>query len=227
MNLYKLLPYDKSIWLYPNGFCLVESTGSQRCKSFSYADGDILSVNAIDFFQLSASEKPDIAVVLANNAPVIVPNELYTPENEEKYLHLQTDVANLSRIFTHEVDAYKLLSYISKNENNALERIPANLIFEGYWSLLVRSLRIEKPNTSISAVFVYDNFLDFYIEDKKNILLVNRIDYVKPEDALYHIINIRQQYAIDSNEICIYPQNSFSALKSLVKKYVTAYSWND
>lgn len=227
MNLFKLLPYDKSIWLYPNGFCLVDGTGSLRRKSFSYPDGDILSVHAIDFFQLSSAENTDVAVVLANNAPVIVPDELYLPENAEKFIELQSDIADLSQTFTQDVDVYKLLSFVSKNENNALERIPAKLIFENYWSLLIRGLRSENQNASITAVFVYDTFLDFYIEDKKTILFVNRINYVKPEDALYHIINIRQQYAVDSSEMRIYPQNPFPALKSLVKKYVTPYSWND
>ena len=114
-KLVNLLTCDKSIWLYPNGFCLVEGEGSSRQQFFYYADGDILSVKAMEFFNIPATTTADVEVLVANEPPVIVPKELYQSDEALKFIALQYDAAKVTQTFACDMDQYKLLYFLYKN----------------------------------------------------------------------------------------------------------------
>lgn len=226
-QLINLLSYDKSIWLYPNGFCLVDGGNSMRQQFFRYADGDILSVKAMEFFQASSSDTSDVEIVIANEPPVIIPKELYHEDEAAKFVALQYDAAKITQFFANEVEAYKLVCFLYQNERNALDRLPFTKHYTGYWTLLCQYSNREKHPQNLIWVVEHEQYLDFIVEKKGKLVLLNRFDYVVAEDELYYIMNIKQQYQLGDAEVRILSENHRSPLKPLVKKYLDNYSWID
>ena len=226
-QLINLLSCDKSIWLYPNGFCLVDSGKSLRQQSFRYADGDILSVKAMEFFQTSSSDSSVVDVVIANEPPVVVPKELYHEEDAAKFVALQYDVAKMAQTFAVEVESYKLIFFLYQGEQNALERLTFVKRYSSYWDLICKYVSQEPHPQNMILVVEHEEYLDFYVEKKNKLMLLNRFDYVAAEDELYYIMNVRQQYQLGGAEVRILSGNHRSPLKPLVKKYLENYSWID
>ena len=226
-QLINLLSYDKSIWLYPNGFCLVDSGNSLRQQFFRYADGDILSVKAMEFFQTSSSDMSDVEVVIANEPPVIIPRELYHEEDAVKFVSLQYDAAKIARQFAYDMETYKLIGFLYQNEQNALDRLPFTKHYTSYWGLLYKFACAETHPQNLIWVVEHEQYLDFLVEKKAKPMLLNRFDYVAAEDELYYIMNVKQQYQLGDAEVRILSENHRSPLKSLVKKYLDNYSWID
>ena len=223
------LRYDKSIWLYPNGFCLVDRAGSLRQQFFFYADGDILSVKALEFFRtVSASAAAeDVEVIVANEPPVIVPRELYQTDEALKFVALQYDVSKVTQTFACDMEQYKLLFFLYKNEQNALDRLTFNKHIVSYWDMIQRCVRQQEHPQNLIWVAENDSYLDFYVEKKNKIMLFNRFNYKTAEDELYFIMNIKQQFQLGDAAVWINSENHRSPLKSLVKKYLDNYSWID
>jgi hypothetical protein len=226
-QLINLLSYDKSIWLYPNGFCLVDSGNSLRQQFFRYADGDILSVKAMEFFQASSSDTSDVEVVIANEPPVVVPKELYHEEDAAKFVVLQYDAAKIAHTFAIELELYKLVYFLYQSEQNALERLSFAKHYTSYWDLLYKYAHQEQHPQNLVWAVEHEQYLDFLVEKKSKLTLLNRFDYVAAEDELYYIMNVKQQYQLGDAEVRILSENHRSPLKPLTKKYLDNYSWID
>ena len=226
-HLIENLRYDKSIWLYPNGFCLVEGEGSSRQQFCYYADGDILSVKAMEFFKIPATATVDVEVLVANEPPVIVPKELYQSEESLKFIALQYDAAKVTQTFACDMDQYKLLFFLYKNEQNALDRLSFSKHFVSYWEMVQRGVRQQEHPQNLIWVAEYDSYLDFYVEKRGEIVLLNRFNYKTAEDELYFIMNLKQQFHLGDAAVWINSDSHRSPLKSLAKKYLDNYSWID
>ena len=226
-KLVNLLTCDKSIWLYPNGFCLVDRGRSDRQQFFHYADGDILSVKALEFFQTDGNDTAAVQVVVANEPPVIVPRELYQAEDALKFVALQFDATRVADLFACDMDAYKLIYFLYQNEKNALERLSFSKQIVSYWELIYKYVHQEQCPDNLIWVAEHESFLDFYVEKKGKTILLNRFDYVTTEDELYYILNVKKQCHLGGAEVRIVSENYRSPLKSLVKKYLDNYSWID
>lgn len=226
-KLVSLLTCDKSIWLYPNGFCLVDGAHSGRQQFFRYADGDILSVKALEFFQTNAADSSDVEVVIANEPPVVIPKELYHAEDAQKFVALQFDIAKLAATFASDREPYKLVYFLYQNEKNALDRLSFAKHFVSYWKLICRHVQQEKHADQLLWVAEHEGFLDFYAEKKGNMMLLTRFNYVTAEDELYYIMNVKQQCHLKDAEVRIVSENRRSPLKNLAKKYLDNYSWID
>lgn len=226
-KLVSLLTCDKSIWLYPNGFCLVDGAHSGHQQFCRYADGDILSVKALEFFQTDAADGADVEVVIANEPPVVIPKELYHAEDAQKFVALQFDIAKIATTFACDREPYKLVYFLYQNEKNALDRLGFAKRFVSYWELICRHLQLEKHAEQLLWVAEHEGFLDFYAEKKGNMMLITRFDYVTAEDELYHIVNVKQQCHLRDAEVRIVSVMHRSPLKNLAKKYLDNYLWFD
>ena len=226
-QLINLLSYDKSIWLYPNGFCLVDGGNSLRQQSFRYADGDILSVKALEFFQASSADPSDVEIVIANEPPVIVPKELYQEEDAAKFVALQFDAAKIANTLAVDMEPYKVIYFLYQNELNALQRLSFTKHYASYWYLINKFVHQEQRPQNLIVVVEHERYMDFYVEKKSKLMLLNRFNYVEAEDELYHIMNVRQQFQLGGAEVRILSENHRSPLKPLVKRYLENYSWID
>ena len=226
-QLINLLSYDKSIWLYPNGFCLVDSGNSVRQQFFRYADGDILSVKSMEFFQASSSDTSDVEIVVANEPPVVIPKELYHEEDVAKFLALQFEAAKIACSFACDMEQYKLVYFLYQNEQNALNRMPFTKHYTSYWSLLYQYTCREQHSQNMIWVVEHERYVDLLLEKKSKVLLLNRFDFVTAEDELYYIMNVKQQYQLGNAEVRILSENHRSMLKPMAKKYLENYSWID
>jgi hypothetical protein len=226
-ELIDLLSYDKSIWLYPNGFCLLNGGSPVRQQFYRYRDGDILSVKAKEFFSLSSSEATDIEIVVANEPPIIVPKELFQEEDALKFADLQYDAGKISRSFSCDMEAYKLVYFLYQNEQNALDRLPLVKHYTSYWDLIHKHISKKQQAQNLIWVAEHELYLDMYVEKKGKAVLLNRFDYVTAEDKLYHILNVRHQCQLGDAHITIVSNIHRSPLKTLVKKYLDNYSWID
>ena len=226
-KLVNLLTCDKSIWLYPNGFCLVDGARSDRQQFFNYADGDILSVKALEFFHADASDTSDVAVVVANEPPVVIPKDLYNAEDVQKFVALQFDIAKIADTFTCDQEPYKLVYFLYQNEKNALDRLAFTKHFVSYWELICKHVQQEKHTGNLIWVAEHESFLDFYVEKKGKMILLTRFNYVTAEDELYYILNLRQQCRLGDAEVRIVSEKHRSPLKNLAKKYLDNYLWID
>lgn len=226
-KLVSLLTCDKSIWLYPNGFCLVDGAHSGRQQFFRYADGDILSVKALEFFQTDAADSSDVEVVIANEPPVVIPKELYHAEDAQKFVALQFDIAKLAATFASDREPYKLVYFLYQNEKNALDRLSFAKHFVSYWELICRHVQQEKHADQLLWVAEHEGFLDIYAEKKGNMMLLTRFNYVTAEDELYYIMNVKLQCHLKDAEVRIVSENRRSPLKNLAKKYLDNYLWID
>lgn len=226
-KLVNLLTCDKSIWLYPNGFCLVDRGRSNSRQFFRYADGDILSVKALEFFQMEGNDQPEVEVVVANEPPVIVPKELYQHEDALKFVALQFDATKVADLFACEMEPYKLIYFLYQNEKNALDRLAFSKQIVSYWGLIQKHVHQEQHPDNMIWVAEHEGFLDFYVEKKGKTILMNRFHYVTPEDELYYILNVKKQCHLGGAEVRIVTENNRSPLKGLVKKYLDNYLWID
>lgn len=224
--LVDLLTYDKSIWLYPNGFCLVDRGSSLRQQFFHYADGDILSVKATEFFP-ALSDATTIEVVVGNEPPVIIPKELYHEEDAVKFVSLQYDASKVACHFSCDMEAYKLMFFLYQNEQNALTRLSCQKHYISYWDLICRHIQRESHPQNLIWVAEHERYIDIFVKKKTKMLLLNRFNYVKPEDELYHIINVKQQFHLSDATVNIFSENQRSPFKTLAKKYLDNYSWTD
>lgn len=222
-----LLTYDKSIWLYPNGFCLVDSTSTPRQQMFFYADGDILSVKAMEFFKTSASDASNVEIVVANEPPVIVPKDLYQEEDAMKFVALQYEVGRVTRTFACDMEKYKLIFFLYQNEENALARLPFPKKYTSYWDLIYRNVKAVSHPRNLIWLAEHERYLDVYVEKNEVVMLLTRFDYVTAEDELYHVLNLRHQFQLGEAEVRIVSDNSCSPFKTLIKKYLNNYSWID
>lgn len=225
-GLVDLLTCDKSIWLYPNGFCLVDRGSSLRQRFFRYADGDILSVKAAEFFP-ALSDTAEAEVVVGNEPPVIVPKELYHEEDAMKFVTLQYDASKIACHFSCDMETYKLMFFLYQNEQNALSRLSCGKRYTSYWDLIYRYIHREQHPQNLIWVAEHEQYLDICVERKAKTVLLNRFDYVKPEDELYHVLNVRQQFHMGDAEVRILSENQRSPFKTLAKKYLVNYSWTD
>ena len=226
-ELIDLLSYDKSIWLYPNGFCLLNGGSPVRQQFYRYRDGDILSVKAKEFFSLSSSEATDIEIVVANEPPIIVPKELFQEEDALKFADLQYDAGKISRSFSCDMEAYKLVYFLYQNEQNALDRLPLVKHYTSYWDLIHNYIGRKQHSQNLIWVAEHEQYLDMYVQKKGKAVLLNRFDYVTAEDELYHIVNVRHQYLLGDAPVTIVSNIHRSPLKTLVKKHLDNYSWID
>ncbi len=226
-ELIDLLSYDKSIWLYPNGFCLLSGGSPFRQQFFNYRDGDILSVKAKEFFAPPTSDTTDVEVIIANEPPVIVPKELFQEEDALKFADLQYDTGKIARTFSCEMDIYKLVYFLYQNELNALERLPFAKHYTCYWNLIHKHINRTQHPQNLMWVAEHEQYIDMYVEKKSKATLLNRFDYVTAEDELYHILNVRHQLQLGDANITIVSNLHRSPLKTLVKKYLDNYSWID
>ena len=225
-GLVDLLTYDKSIWLYPNGFCLVDRGSSLRQRFFHYADGDILSVKATEFFT-SLSATTEVEVVIGNEPPVIVPKELYHEEDAMKFVALQYDASKVASHFSCDMEPYKLMYFLYQNEQNALSRLSCDKHFISYWDLIYRYIHREQHPQNLVWVAEHEQYLDILVEKKNKTMLLNRFDFVTAEDELYHVLNVKQQFHLGDAEVRILSENQRSPFKNLAKKYLDNYSWTD
>ena len=226
-KLVGLLTGDKSIWLYPNGFCLIDRTKSGRHQFFRYADGDILSVKALEFFQTDASDTSEVEVVVANEPPVVVPRELYHADDALKFVALQFDATKVADSFACDMEPYKLIYFLYQNEKNALNRLAFSKHTVSYWELIHHYVRQEKHSENLIWIAEHEQYLDFYVEKKGKTTLLTRFHYVKAEDELYYIMNVKRQYRMEDAEVSIMSEIHRSPLQNLAKKYLDNYSWID
>lgn len=226
-KLVSLLTCDKSIWLYPNGFCLIDRAKSGRQQFFRYADGDILSVKAMEFFQAVASDSSEVEVVIANEPPVVVPRELYHADDALKFVALQFDATKVAETFACDMEPYKLIYFLYQNEKNALERLPFAKHIVSYWDLIHQYIHQEKHAENLIWIAEHEQYLDFYVEKKGKMMLLTRFNYVQAEDELYYILNMKRQYRMDDVEVRILSEIHRSPLQSLAKKYLDNYLWID
>ena len=226
-KLVSLLTCDKSIWLYPNGFCLIDRAKSDRQQFFHYADGDILSVKAMEFFQTTASDSSEVEVVVANEPPVVVPKELYQADDALKFVALLFDSTKVAETFACDMEPYKLVYFLYQNEKNALERLPFAKHIVSYWDLIYQYIQQEKHAENLIWTAEHEQYLDFYVEKKGKVMLLTRFNYVKPEDELYYILNMKRQYRMEDSMVNIMSEIHRSPLQSLAKKYLDNYLWID
>lgn len=224
MKFVDFLPYDKSIWLFPNGFCLVERTPSLRQQSFLYADGDILSVKAIEFFKLTPSDNPEVAVVVANEPPVLMPTELFDANDTMKLIALQYDTTKVEQTFNTDVNVYQMLYFLYKNEKSAVERLCVQAHYLSYWSLAYHFVLQECASENLIWLDEHDGYLELLVQKNNKPMLFNRFNYVQPEDELYYLMNVKQQYQLDDETlVCYHSYLTRPSLKSLLEKYIDKY----
>lgn len=225
MKFVDFLPYDKSIWLFPNGFCLVERTPSLRQQSFLYVDGDILSVKAIEFFKLTPSDNPEVAVVVANEPPMLMPTELFDAKDAMKLISLQYDAAKVEQTFDTEVDVYQMIYFLYKDEKSALDRLGIRAHYLSYWSLAYHFVLQECASANLIWADEHNGYLDLLVQKNNKPMLFNRFKYVQAEDELYFLMNVKQQFQLDDKTVvCFHSYLTRPSLKSLLTKYIDKYT---
>lgn len=181
----------------------------------------------MEFFQTDSSDTSDVEVVVANEPPSVIPKELYHADDALKFVALQFDATKVAETFACDVEPYKLIYFLYQNEKNALERLPFVKHFVSYWDLICRFVHKEKHPENLIWIAEHEHYLDFYVGKKGKVMLLTRFNYVKTEDELYYIINVKRQYRMEDAEVRIMSSNHRSPLQSLAKKYLDHYSWID
>lgn len=222
MTFLDLLPYKKSIWLYPNGFSFVDQSDTAlRQQHYAYADGYDLKGQAESFFNLSASEAVDLSVVAAVDVPAIVPADFQGDKDPLKMLELLVDKTQVAETFQWTEGSDSWIYFIRKNEKEALDSLNQRCQYVSVFELIQKYLQEMTAAEDVLWVSDGDGFVDFYARKNNKVALVNRFNYQQAEDKLYILLNVMQQSGLDKGTlVCFYSLDGQSSLLPLAQKYV-------
>lgn len=222
MTFLDLLPYKKSIWLYPNGFSFVDQSDTAlRQQHYAYADGYDLKRQAEIFFNLSAPATEELAVVAAVDVPAIVPADFQGDKEPLKMLELLVDKTQVAHTFQWTEGTDNWINFIRKNEKESLDSLNQRYQFVSIFELIQKYLQEMTTTEDVLWVSDGDGFVDFYARKNNKVALVNRFSYQQAEDKLYILLNVMQQCGFDKGAlVCFYSLVGQSSLLPLAQKYV-------
>lgn len=222
MILSDFLHNEKSIWLYPNGFSLLDCSDSAvRQQFFIYADNCRLSEKATQFFNISDAETVDLQVVVANDAPAIVPASFQGQKDPQKMLELLVDKNQVALTFQWTEGQDNWIYFISDKEKESLDSLNQRYEYVSVFELIQKFLQQNSSAENLLWVSDGDGFVDFYARKNNNLVLVNRFSYLQAEDKLYILLNVMQRYGFEKETlVCLYSLTEQSSLLPLAQKYV-------
>jgi len=213
--------YQKSIRLTPNGFSLYmqDADGQTTVTHFQNTENVLLGKQASDFFGLESAPYAPIDVVVATNAPMLVPDEIYDDDKAIQYLQLQFDISQFGHHYSDQLSNYRALYFLSQNEYSTVNDIPCLPRFVSEATLLYRFLADQLQNDSI-LLSVNDTFADVIVLHKGQPSLVNRIYRMESVDILYYVLNCTQQFLLSEPTLYVhYFYQSNRKLSDLLCKY--------
>lgn len=222
MILSDFLHNEKSIWLYPNGFSLVDRSDSAvRQQYFAYIENCWLSEMVTQFFNLSDTEVADFDVVVANDAPAIVPADFQGQKDALKMLELIADKKQVAQTFQWTEGQDNWIYFISNKEKESLDSLKQRYQYVSVFELIRKFLQQGSFAENLLWVSDGDGFVDFYARKNNKVVLVNRFAYRQAEDKLYILLNVMQQYDFEKETlVCFHSLTDQSSLLPLAQKYV-------
>lgn len=192
--------FEKSIRISPDGFsfCKMEN-GKYHSIIFHNDSNALLTVEAANFF----SSDDLIDVVLAENVPVLVPEEIFNSQMTIEYLKFQTDTSKIDKTIIDNFDNYIAISFISQDKANSLKKLPNKINIHIESSIFLKFLN----DTNIAnALFISQNqsYFDLLILQKKQLQLLNRFELDDTNDTIYYILNVIKQYGLKNPDVFIF-----------------------
>lgn len=190
-----------------------------------------LASELISFSQNSSILKSvsyESASVQISTPYTFIPSSLFHKEDAEKCFYLNHPKKSASRIESEPIrnfDAVNIFS-VSEKVSESIRKVFSNATLHHHITGLLQAIRLMhgKENKKMMHVNFRSDFIDVIVTEGKQLILCNTFNYKSTEDAVYYILTICEQLALNPASIDLVLTGEIAkdaAIVQLLKKYVS------
>lgn len=222
--------YSLSIRFSSDGFSLYAYDESNVLLSSKSISVDLFSKSKEEIIEVLSKVEElglnfrNVRIILETELYSIVPTTIYSPENELYLLKLHHSNINVAdKILINELTAWDaiLLFSIPTPLYNVMTEILPEISIEHHVLAFINDY-VELENDKNVNVWIRQNYIDFVVLEKWNLIFINSFEFKSDEDFIYLILKIYEKLEL-SSELCklkIHNVKNRKTLSELASKYI-------
>ena len=145
-------------------------------------------------------EKVNIHIDTPRN--ILIPLKYHSQENKELLLRVMNGTTGDEEIISDLIPQWQLYNVFSlrKEVSDYLKLRFPSAKFNHVYSSFIRAVKLNDPNGSFLLDFKDGEFSVIAFKENK-ILLAQSFNYYKPDDVIYHLLNICNHFSLSQKEI--------------------------
>ena len=162
---------------------------------------------------------------------LLIPLKYHKQENKELFLQVMNGTTFDDEIFSDPIPEWQLYNVYSlrKDVSDYLKLRFPSAQFNHLYSTLIKTSRLNEPEGSLMLDFKEGAFSVIAFKDNK-ILLAQTFNYYKPDDVVYHLLNICNLFSFSQNEIKLQVaglvEEQSALYKELYQFFLRVSFWN-
>jgi hypothetical protein len=225
--------YSLSIRFSSDGFSLCIYDESTKILSGKNIPASFQSLNEDTIYGIITKEVEtqldfqNIRIICESDIYTLIPTAFFKPETATYFLHFEHTANKNETIFHNHLPAWgsTLITSLPSNLHNAIKKAYPNIPIEHHLTSFLTDNIQTLPESNIS-VWVRPKMLDVAVIKGRKIALLNSFSFNTPEDFTFHILNIFEHLALNTEtcNVIIYNTDKNSKTIGLLQNYMKEIS---